>query len=131
MYSKDFSNERTTDADDVSDTFCTGTLQVEFRYLAKATGKSEYATAAMRALDEVLKLDSGSGLFPTFIYNTKQVSSFGNDEITLGAMGDRLVHILFYSDAVCFIRRAQPDYDLLTLTPNNALTELTASMNTY
>ncbi len=73
-----------------------GTLQVEFRYLAKVTGKSEYATRAMRALDELLKLDSSeSGLFPTFIYNTNQVPSFGNDEISLGAMGDRLVLILF------------------------------------
>ncbi len=72
-----------------------GTLQVEFRYLAKVTGKSEYATRAMHALDELLKLESESGLFPTFIYNTNQVPSFGNDEISLGAMGDRLVLILF------------------------------------
>ena len=80
-----FANEYATDALFLFP----GTLQVEFRYLAKVTGKSEYATEVMRALDELLKLDSESGLFPTFIYNTKQVPSFANDEISLGAMGDR------------------------------------------
>lgn len=80
--------------------FMSGTLQVEFRYLAKITGKSEYATEAMHALDEVLKLDSESGLFPTFIFNTKQVPSFGNDEISLGAMGDRWVLICISSSSI-------------------------------
>ena len=44
-----------------------GTLQVEFRYLAKITGRLEYATDAMRALDELLKIDTQDGLYPTLI----------------------------------------------------------------
>eukprot|EP00581_Thalassiosira_minuscula_P002038 CAMPEP_0183736060 /NCGR_PEP_ID=MMETSP0737-20130205/48414_1 /TAXON_ID=385413 /ORGANISM="Thalassiosira miniscula, Strain CCMP1093" /LENGTH=1144 /DNA_ID=CAMNT_0025969973 /DNA_START=41 /DNA_END=3475 /DNA_ORIENTATION=- len=71
-----------------------GTLQVEFRYLAKATGKSEYATDVMRALDELLKLDAENGLYPTFIYNTKQELGFGNSEISIGAMGDSFYEYL-------------------------------------
>lgn len=47
-----------------------GTLQVEFWYLAKVTGKSEYATKVMQALDEVLKLGMDSGLFPTPSFTT-------------------------------------------------------------
>jgi len=71
-----------------------GTLQVEFRYLAKITGKSEYATNAMRALDELLKLDAEFGLYPTFIYNSKQPPSFGNSDISIGAMGDSFYEYL-------------------------------------
>ena len=71
-----------------------GTLQVEFRYLAKVTGKSEYATDAMRALDELLKLDAKSGLYPTFINNNRQELSFANSEITIGAMGDSFYEYL-------------------------------------
>ncbi|KAL7547199.1 hypothetical protein ACHAWF_010525 [Thalassiosira exigua] len=70
------------------------TLQLEFRYLAKATGRSEYATDVMRALDEVLKLDAESGLYPTFIQNTRQQLSFGNNDISLGAMGDSFYEYL-------------------------------------
>ena len=61
---------------------------MEFRYLAKATGKSEYAIDVMRALDEVLKLDAESGLYPTFIQNTRQEVGFGNRDISIGAMGE-------------------------------------------
>jgi len=71
-----------------------GTLQVEFRYLARATGKSEYATTTMRAMDELLKLNAESGLYPTFISNTKQDISFGNEDISIGAMGDSFYEYL-------------------------------------
>ena len=71
-----------------------GTLQVEFRYLAKVTGKSEYATDAMRALDEILKLDAADGLYPTFIDNTKSQARFANSEISMGAMGDSFYEYL-------------------------------------
>ncbi|KAL7470251.1 hypothetical protein ACHAXS_010462 [Conticribra weissflogii] len=71
-----------------------GSLQMEFRYLARVTGKSEYATIAMRALDELLKLQTDSGLFPTFIHNTKQSLSFGNSAISVGAMGDSFYEYL-------------------------------------
>ncbi|KAL7532786.1 hypothetical protein ACHAXR_004837, partial [Thalassiosira sp. AJA248-18] len=71
-----------------------GTLQVEFRYLAKVTGKSEYETKVMRALDELLKLDPESGLYPTYISNTKQDLGFGNSDISIGAMGDSFYEYL-------------------------------------
>jgi len=48
----------------------------------------------MRALDEVLKLQTDSGLFPTFIHNTKQTLSFGNSAISIGAMGDSFYEYL-------------------------------------
>eukprot|EP00804_Cyclotella_cryptica_P020928 CCRYP_009260-RD/>CCRYP_009260-RD protein AED:0.11 eAED:0.11 QI:166/0.71/0.87/1/0.85/0.75/8/0/1132 len=71
-----------------------GTLQLEFRYLAYATGKTEYATVAMRALDELLKLESETGLYPTFIHNTKSYLSFANNDISIGAMGDSFYEYL-------------------------------------
>ncbi|KAL9188419.1 hypothetical protein ACHAXT_006797 [Thalassiosira profunda] len=71
-----------------------GTLQVEFRALARFTGKSEYAVDAMRALDELLKLDPEDGLYPTFMANTKQELSFGNSDVSLGAMGDSFYEYL-------------------------------------
>jgi len=46
-----------------------GTLQIEFRYLAHVTGKEEYATKAMRALDQLLSLKAENGLYPTYIQN--------------------------------------------------------------
>ncbi len=58
------------------------------------TGKSEYATVAMRALDELLKLDTESGLYPTFIHNTKNSLSFANNDISIGAMGDSFYEYL-------------------------------------
>ena len=71
-----------------------GTLQLEFRYLARATGKSEYATDVMRALDELLKLNAESGLYPTFISNNKETTTFGNQDISIGAMGDSFYEYL-------------------------------------
>ena len=71
-----------------------GSLQVEFRYLAKVTGRMEYATEAMRALDELLKIDTNDGLYPTLIQNVQVKPSFANDEISLGAMGDSFYEYL-------------------------------------
>lgn len=71
-----------------------GTLQLEFRYLAHATGKTEFATVAMRALDELLKLETETGLYPTFIHNTKGFLSFANNDISVGAMGDSFYEYL-------------------------------------
>jgi hypothetical protein len=71
-----------------------GTLQVEFRYLAKITGRIEYATDAMRALDELLKIDTHDGLYPTLINNIHLKPSFANDEISIGAMGDSFYEYL-------------------------------------
>lgn len=48
----------------------------------------------MRALDEVLKLDPVHGLYPTFISNDKVEVSFGNSDISIGAMGDSFYEYL-------------------------------------
>jgi hypothetical protein len=71
-----------------------GTLQLEFRYLAKVTGRTEYATDAMRALDELVKIDTTDGLYPTLIQNIHIKPSFANDEISIGAMGDSFYEYL-------------------------------------
>ncbi len=71
-----------------------GTLQVEFRYLAKISGRIEYATEAMRALDELLKVSTHDGLYPTLIHNLQSRPSFANDEISIGAMGDSFYEYL-------------------------------------
>jgi len=71
-----------------------GTLQVEFRYLAKITGRIEYATNAMRALDELLKIDAQDGLYPTLIQNIHLKPIFANDEISIGGMGDSFYEYL-------------------------------------
>ena len=71
-----------------------GTLQVEFRYLAKITGRMEYATDAMRALDALLKIGTQDGLYPTLIQNIQVRPSFANDEISIGAMGDSFYEYL-------------------------------------
>ena len=48
----------------------------------------------MRALDELLLLGAESGLYPTFIDNTKEELSFGNEDISIGAMGDSFYEYL-------------------------------------
>lgn len=48
----------------------------------------------MRALDELLKLAPDHGLYPTFIRNTRQDLSFGNSDISIGAMGDSFYEYL-------------------------------------
>ena len=70
-----------------------GTLQVEFRYLAKISGRIEYATEAMRALDELLKIDTHDGLYPTLIHNLQLKPSFANDEISIGSFYEYLLKI--------------------------------------
>jgi len=70
-----------------------GTLQIEFRYLAHVTGKEEYATKAMRALDQLLSLNAENGLYPTYIYNLDDLRLGGSD-ISLGAMGDSFYEYL-------------------------------------
>lgn len=71
-----------------------GTLQLEFRFLARVTGRTEYATEAMRALDELLKIETQDGLFPTMISNLHQRATFANDEVSFGAMGDSFYEYL-------------------------------------
>ena len=69
-----------------------GTLQLEFRYLAHVTGKEEYATKAMRALDQLLSLKADYGLYPTYIYNL--------DDLRLG--GRCVVHFFRFCSLMRF-----------------------------
>ena len=48
----------------------------------------------MRALDELLKLQTESGLYPTLIHNLKSSLSFANNDISIGAMGDSFYEYL-------------------------------------
>jgi mannosyl-oligosaccharide alpha-1,2-mannosidase len=64
------------------------TLQLEFRHLAKATGKTEYATTSERVFQLLADMNPPKGLFPNFISNTGSRPGFGNSKYTFGAMSD-------------------------------------------
>mmetsp|Transcript_229 Transcript_229/g.354 ORF Transcript_229/g.354 Transcript_229/m.354 type:complete len:1118 (-) Transcript_229:29-3382(-) len=72
-----------------------GTLQLEFRYLAKVTGNNDYATLVNRIYDIMEPLQPpDTGLFPLFIGNKGSKPDFGNARISLGAMGDSFYEYL-------------------------------------
>ena len=48
----------------------------------------------MRALDELLKLETETGLYPTLIHNLKNTLSFANNDVSVGAMGDSFYEYL-------------------------------------
>ena len=66
-----------------------GTLQVEFRYLAKATGKDHYASKADKVFELMKSIAPHHGLYPIFV-NNEGAPAFrtGSNKITFGAMGD-------------------------------------------
>lgn len=67
-----------------------GTIQLEFRYLAAATGKKEYANAVNRILEVVGKINPRDGLYSIYIKNDVQPCFGGmpHVKISFGAMGD-------------------------------------------
>lgn len=67
-----------------------GTLQVEFRYLAHATGKPQYAEPVERAFQILKDMAPEDGLYPYAIANNPAdgKARFTNDKVTFGAMGD-------------------------------------------
>ena len=67
-----------------------GTLQVEFRYLAKATGKTEYAEKSEKVFQIMRDMMPDDGLMPLSVRNNNPKPSFSNNKITLGAMGDSI-----------------------------------------
>eukprot|EP00903_Cladosiphon_okamuranus_P020635 g18945.t1 len=69
-----------------------GTLQVEFNYLSKITGNSEYAEKANRVFDHMHDLNSDDGLYPIFI-NPATGKSVGS-QVTFGALGDSFYEYL-------------------------------------
>jgi mannosyl-oligosaccharide alpha-1,2-mannosidase len=63
-----------------------GTLQVEFNYLSRVTGKSEYKDKGMKVFEFFAAKKVPNGLYP--IYINTQNGNFNNNKITFGAMGD-------------------------------------------
>ncbi|KAJ2763210.1 mannosyl-oligosaccharide alpha-1,2-mannosidase [Coemansia sp. BCRC 34490] len=62
------------------------TLQLEFRYLAKLTGKRRYRKYVDKIMDVVLKAPKWDGLVP--IYFNAVTRKFAGDTIRLGSRGD-------------------------------------------
>ena len=68
-----------------------GTLQLEFRSLARATGKPEYARRAERVFEVLDTIMPEDGLMPLRVQmNGIQTPIFSGREISLGAMGDSI-----------------------------------------
>lgn len=61
-------------------------LHLEFRYLAKLTGKMEYKKSVDRIMDIVIKASRFDGLVP--IYINAMSGEFVEDEIRVGSRGD-------------------------------------------
>ena len=67
-----------------------GTLQLEFRYLAKTTNHPEYAKKSENVYNVLRAMNPPNGLFPYFIRNQQKTPSFANNKLTFGAMSDSL-----------------------------------------
>ena len=64
------------------------TLQVEFRYLARATGRAEYARGVERIMEVVEEMQPPSGLLPISTSNLGKRARGQGSVVSLGAMGD-------------------------------------------
>ncbi|KAJ1741714.1 mannosyl-oligosaccharide alpha-1,2-mannosidase [Coemansia sp. RSA 990] len=62
------------------------TLQLEFRYLSKLTGKPEYRQQVDRIIDAMLKAPKYDGLVPTWV--SSRYGNFTGSDISLGSRGD-------------------------------------------
>ena len=83
-YNPDWLNNRAVVAE-------AGTLQLEFRYLSKATNKTIYAEKVNKILDLLAEHQPPSGLYPMFVRNDVPHISFDEfSKVSLGAMGDSL-----------------------------------------
>uniref|UniRef100_A0A7S4K3S5 alpha-1,2-Mannosidase n=1 Tax=Odontella aurita TaxID=265563 RepID=A0A7S4K3S5_9STRA len=65
-----------------------GTLQIEFRYLAKVTGAKEYAKKAERIYDLLHSLQPDNGLLPLYFQHSDANPKKGSGKVSFGAMGD-------------------------------------------
>ncbi|KAJ2817437.1 mannosyl-oligosaccharide alpha-1,2-mannosidase, partial [Coemansia furcata] len=70
----------------LSSTAEVATLQLEFRYLAKLTGKQKYRRYVDRIMDVMFKAPKYDGLVP--IYMDAMSGKFSGSEIRLGSRGD-------------------------------------------
>jgi hypothetical protein len=66
------------------------TLQVEFRYLAEATGNKEYAQKAERVFEQLKTIEPADGLYPATVVNKDQKPRFGfrENKISFGSRAD-------------------------------------------
>jgi len=71
-----------------------GTLQLEFRHLAKATGKQHYADKANKVFEVMKTIEPDHGLYPIFVKNQGKEPIFSYDKISFGAMGDSFYEYL-------------------------------------
>eukprot|EP00588_Corethron_pennatum_P001611 CAMPEP_0194286482 /NCGR_PEP_ID=MMETSP0169-20130528/32653_1 /TAXON_ID=218684 /ORGANISM="Corethron pennatum, Strain L29A3" /LENGTH=577 /DNA_ID=CAMNT_0039032943 /DNA_START=313 /DNA_END=2046 /DNA_ORIENTATION=- len=65
-----------------------GTLQVEFRYLAAASGNKSYAERSEKVFHIMNEIKPKDGLYPTRVSVRNGKVKFSNSEISFGAMGD-------------------------------------------
>lgn len=69
-----------------------GTLQIEFRHLAKATGRPELATKVEKVFEIMNDISPANGLYPYYYRNSRSerdtTPQAANDKITFGAMAD-------------------------------------------
>ena len=67
-----------------------GTEQLEFRFLARATGKRNYADKSEKAFDQLRNLQPSDGLFFQDLQDGGGNPSFSSDKVSFGAMGDSM-----------------------------------------
>jgi len=65
-----------------------GTLQLEFRTLARLSGRVDYKEKSEKVFELMDKMNPANGLYPYFIRNTNGEPQFANSKITFGAMSD-------------------------------------------
>ncbi|KAJ2490659.1 mannosyl-oligosaccharide alpha-1,2-mannosidase [Coemansia sp. RSA 2050] len=115
----------------LSSTAEVATLQLEFRYLAKLTGKQQYRKYVDRIMDVMFKAPKYDGLVP--IYMDATSGKFSGGEIRLGSRGDSYYEYLLKQWLQT--RQSEPEllaeYEaamegvkkyLVTLSPNQRLT---------
>ncbi|KAJ2253051.1 mannosyl-oligosaccharide alpha-1,2-mannosidase [Coemansia sp. RSA 455] len=115
----------------LSSTAEVATLQLEFKYLAKLTGKQEYRKYVDRIMDVMFKAPKYDGLAP--IYMDATSGKFSGSEIRLGSRGDSYYEYLLKQWLQT--RQSEPafhaEYEaamegvkkyLVTVSPNQKLT---------
>jgi len=65
-----------------------GTLQIEFRALARLSGVMDYKRKSERVFEILDNMNTWEGLYPWLINHGGGTPSFGNDKLTFGAMSD-------------------------------------------
>ena len=65
-----------------------GTLQIEFRTLARLSGEMDYKEKSEKVFEILDNMNPQDGLYPWKINNMQNPPSFGNDKLTFGAMSD-------------------------------------------